>query len=135
VLNLQDLQDIYAEARHKPALVQQRLYGETAFEMEMRGWCNSVGMYFQSFWTLTGNRKRGEILSAPELQAIADRYRCTKEVLWFRFLMGQGVTPLTGATSAHHWPEDLNARKIPLDAHDSEAIGTLMAVYAADAAR
>eukprot|EP00406_Dinophysis_acuminata_P001568 CAMPEP_0179212514 /NCGR_PEP_ID=MMETSP0797-20121207/1151_1 /TAXON_ID=47934 /ORGANISM="Dinophysis acuminata, Strain DAEP01" /LENGTH=165 /DNA_ID=CAMNT_0020918141 /DNA_START=32 /DNA_END=529 /DNA_ORIENTATION=- len=130
VRSLQQLKDLYHEAAVKPAVVQQRFIVDTDFENEMRGWCLMKNIYFQSFWTLTANSIPGRpghsfVISEP-MRALANKYGVTPQVLFFRFVMGLGIIPLTGTSTDEHMVEDLAARKIPLTLEDAAAIERLM---------
>merc|ERR550537_1343562 len=99
---MDQLDRLWEDAVVKPAVVQMRFYAKTNFEREMRAWCADRGVYFQSFWTLTANKKEGGALRTEAMQQLATKYQVTKEVLFFRFVMGIGICPLTGTTSSDH---------------------------------
>ena len=137
VKSLEQLQRVHAEATIKPVVVQQRFYVKTCFEREMRAWCATAGVAFQSFWTLTANSKRGkpnrDAVLSPIVAKLAAKYRVTPQVLFYRFVMGQGICPLNGTSSAAHMAEDLCARTVPLTAEDAATIDALLVAQTAAA--
>jgi diketogulonate reductase-like aldo/keto reductase len=52
--NLNGLRKLYDDARHKPAVVQNRFHAETKFDSDIRQFCREKNIFYQSFWTLTG---------------------------------------------------------------------------------
>ena len=124
VPSLKDLQYIYEKARIKPAVVQQRFYHKTHFERDMRKWCQTVGMHFQSYWTLTANSKAGaNAVGSRIVRKLADKYGVSPQVLFYRWVMDDGVTcPLNGTGDRDHMREDLKVFQIPLSKRDSNAI-------------
>jgi len=64
ISNLYDynrLKQLYNDARHKPSVIQNRFYADTNFDCEIRRFCREKNIFYQSFWTLTGqntNQKR-----------------------------------------------------------------------------
>jgi diketogulonate reductase-like aldo/keto reductase len=98
------LQALYAAARVKPLVVQNRFYAQTGYDRGIRVFCRAHGMVYQSFWTLTANR---EALAEARLQQLAQRYGVTPAQLFFRALTQIGIVPLTGTTSDEHLRQDL----------------------------
>ena len=47
--NLAVLKDLYEDARIKPAVVQNRFYDKTRYDIELRKWCADKGIIYQSF--------------------------------------------------------------------------------------
>lgn len=98
------LQALYEKARIKPMVVQNRFYRESDYDRGLRAWCRTVGIHYQSFWTLTANP---HLLAHPSLKAIAQEYARTEPQILFRYLTQSGLIPLTGTTSEKHMAEDL----------------------------
>ena len=48
------------------------------------------------------------------------------QVLFFRYVMGIGICPLTGTTSAEHMAADLRAREVPLTEDDARLIDAML---------
>jgi diketogulonate reductase-like aldo/keto reductase len=98
-------QSIYESARVKPSVLQNRFRAETKFDTDLRAFCKSKGIWYQSFWTLTANR---DALATPEVRVLADLHDLTPQQLMFAFLMSLGyVTPLSGTTSRMHMAQDV----------------------------
>jgi len=97
---------IYDMARVKPSVLQNRLYAESNFDTELRAFCKSKGIWYQSFWTLTANR---HALATPEAKEWATKKGLpSPQTLMYAFLMTLGyVTPLDGTTSQAHMVEDI----------------------------
>lgn len=110
-----ELEALYAAARIKPLVLQNRFYAETGYDQELRRFCRAHGMLYQSFWTLTANPK---ILSHPGVQALAQRYGVTPAQLFFRGLTQIGIVPLTGTSSEEHLRQDLGIFDFELDPAD-----------------
>lgn len=49
---------------------------------------------------------------------IAERLRATNEQVWFRFVIGLGIIPLTGTTKIEHMKQDLDALNLELSEQD-----------------
>lgn len=45
---------LYDMSRVKPSVLQNRFYADSNFDTELRAFCKSKGVWYQSFWTLTG---------------------------------------------------------------------------------
>ncbi|MDQ3234643.1 MAG: aldo/keto reductase [Pseudobdellovibrionaceae bacterium] len=95
---------LYQEAKVKPAVLQNRFYADTGYDVELRAFCREMGIMYQSFWTLTANP---HILRSLVVQDLARDYRRTEAQIFFRFLTQIGIVPLTGTTSDEHMQEDL----------------------------
>ena len=104
--DLEWLKRLYADARVKPAVVQNRFYADTGYDAELRAWCREHGVIYQSFWTLTANP---HILADATLQELAQRHGKTPAQLLFGYLGQCGVVPLSGTTSERHMYEDLES--------------------------
>lgn len=118
---LESLQALYAAARIKPRVVQNRFYDRTGYDREIRAFCRSNQITYQSFWTLTANP---HILANATTTKLATRYNRTPAQIFFRYLTQTDVVPLTGTRSEIHMREDLdifdfeltNAERAALDA-------------------
>lgn len=95
---------LYEAATVKPAVLQNRFYADSHYDIELRKFCRTHNVIYQSFWTLTANPA---ILANAVIVGLADRYRRTPAQILFRYLTQSGVVPLTGTTSAQHMREDL----------------------------
>lgn len=96
---------IYNEARIKPSVLQNRFYAESNFDTDLRKFCKDHSIWYQSFWTLTANRKA---LALPEVKEMAVKKNLTPQTYMYAFLMSLGyATPLDGTTNPKHMLEDV----------------------------
>jgi len=100
----ESLQALHAAARIKPSVVQNRFYDQTGYDREIRAFCRSNRITYQSFWTLTANP---HILTHATVKRLATQYTRTPEQILFRYLTQIEVVPLTGTRSEAHMREDL----------------------------
>lgn len=117
------LERLCDEARIAPVIVQNRFHAETSYDREIRAFCRTRGICYQSFWTLTANPR---LLAAAPLLAIARRHHATPAQVLFRYLTQRGVTPLTGTNSPQHMREDLGIFAFELDETELAAIDELL---------
>lgn len=120
---LADLQAIYADAKAKPAVVQNRFHAKTGYDAVLRLWCADQHVIYESFWTLTANP---HLLKSKPIQTIAGTLRKTPAQILFRYLNQSGVVPLTGTTSAQHMREDLAMVEFTLSSEDIKRISELL---------
>eukprot|EP00746_Dinoflagellata_sp_MGD_P005496 gnl/MRDRNA2_/MRDRNA2_110637_c0_seq1.p1 gnl/MRDRNA2_/MRDRNA2_110637_c0~~gnl/MRDRNA2_/MRDRNA2_110637_c0_seq1.p1 ORF type:complete len:541 (+),score=96.09 gnl/MRDRNA2_/MRDRNA2_110637_c0_seq1:96-1625(+) len=123
LVSLKQLRKVYKHAKLKPTIVRQPFYAETGFESEMRAWCAKKGIHFQSFWTITGNKR---IIVSKTMQELAGKYGVAPHALFFRFVMGLGVAPLTGTSKREHMKLDISSLHVPLTVQDAERIDKLL---------
>lgn len=103
--SLDFFKELYAQAKHKPKVLQNRFYSDSNFDTELRQFCREQGIQYQSFWTLGANQ-RG--IRHPEWQEAAARAGLTPEVFMFAFLMSMGyISPLSGTRSQLHMAQDV----------------------------
>lgn len=102
--DLRALERLYAEARVKPSVVQNRFYAKTGYDVEIRAFCARHRIAYQSFWTLTANP---ELLASPMVARLAAARSASREQALFSLVLELGVTPLTGTTSTAHMAQDL----------------------------
>lgn len=96
---------IYEMARVKPSVLQNRFYGDSNWDQELRRFCKQNGIWYQSFWTLTANR---HALATEEAKSWASRKQSTPQTLMYAYLLSLGyATPLDGTTNAAHMQEDI----------------------------
>ena len=120
---LDTLSRLYTSARVKPAVVQNRFYAKTGYDVDIRAYCLEHGIAYQSFWTLTANP---EILAHKTLQTLATMYQRSAAQVLFRYLTQNGVVPLTGTTSIAHMAEDLAIFEFELSDVDVSRIDELL---------
>jgi diketogulonate reductase-like aldo/keto reductase len=103
--DLQKFQYIYDNARIKPEVLQNRFYGDSHWDIELRRFCQTHDIWYQSFWTLTANR---DALQTREAVEWAARKGLTPQTLLYAYLMNLGYgTPLDGTTNYDHMVEDV----------------------------
>eukprot|EP00978_Attheya_sp_CCMP212_P001353 scaffold2847_cov56-Attheya_sp.AAC.3 len=103
---------IYDQARVKPSILQNRFHAKTNFDTDIRTFCKEMNILYQSFWTLTANRKA---LASPQIKDMAKKKHATPQTLMYAFLMSLGHTPLSGTTNIEHMKEDITMMKRILD--------------------
>lgn len=104
--NLDHFQMLYQDARIKPAVLQNRFYSDSGFDVELRNFCADHNIRYQSFWTLTSRTTRHN-LQRPEVQSMAKEKGLTPATLMYAYMMELGHTPLSGTTSKEHMLEDV----------------------------
>jgi diketogulonate reductase-like aldo/keto reductase len=124
--DLKVLRQLYTDASVKPAIVQNRFYQATAYDIDLRQWCSAQGVIYQGFWTLTANR---HVLSSKPIQAIARKCNKTEVQIFFRYLHQSGIVPLSGTCSQQHMKEDLNIFDFELPSEDLFIVGQLLGIY------
>jgi diketogulonate reductase-like aldo/keto reductase len=119
---LRQLESLYAAARIKPAVLQNRFYADTRFDRDLRAYCRRQNILYQSFWTLTANP---QALAHPILTGLAAKYERTRAQVLFRYLTQLGVAPLTGTSSEQHMREDLAIFEFQLTEPEISQVTTL----------
>lgn len=115
IYDIETLKDLYAMAKIKPAVVQNRFYQDSGYDKEIRSFCKTNDIIYQSFWTLTANP---HILENEELFKLGRKYNKNVIQLFFAYLHQIGIVPLTGTRDMAHMKSDLQSFDIVLD--DSE---------------
>jgi len=95
--------NLYNQARHKPKVLQNRFYSDSHFDVNLRNFCRENGIKYQSFWTLTANRRA---LATKEAHVLAQSKGLSTATLMYAFMMTLGHTPLSGTTNGQHMHED-----------------------------
>jgi diketogulonate reductase-like aldo/keto reductase len=121
--SLKTLQSLHDASRIKPAVVQNRFYAETDYDVDIRAYCRERRIVYQSFWTLTANP---QLLADETIRLLSMKYSRTPAQILFRYLTQVDVVPLTGTRSETHMREDLAIFEFELTAHEVEAITTLL---------
>ena len=116
---LEQLEELYDSARFKPAVVQNRFYGDTGYDRMIRAFCRQHGIVYQSFWTLTANPR---VLAHRIVRELASRHGRTSAQILFRYLTQNGIVPLTGTRSEGHMREDLGIFEFELLDAEREAM-------------
>lgn len=114
---------LYKNSKIKPNVVQNRFYEESGYDKKLRGFCDTYGVSYQSFWSLSANPK---ILHSKIIHDIALKYHKNPEQIFYRFLTEINITPLNGTTSKIHMEEDLAILNFELDALEIKLISDLL---------
>jgi diketogulonate reductase-like aldo/keto reductase len=114
---------LYSDAEVKPAVLQNRFDKESGYDVGLRRWCNSHGVAYQSFWSLTANPT---VLGSDAIRALAQSYKKTEAQIFFRYLIHSGITPLTGTSSEQHMREDLGVFDFELSSQELNGITLLL---------
>lgn len=117
------LQELYRRAKIKPAIVQNRFYVKSGYDVALRRWCREYNIGYQSFWTLTANAR---LLRDPAIESMGAALNKTPAQILFRYLHQKGVTPLTGTTNPQHMHEDLTITEFALTDEDEQQIDNLL---------
>ncbi|HWS69522.1 MAG TPA: aldo/keto reductase [Steroidobacteraceae bacterium] len=120
---LEQLKALYASARIKPSVVQNRLYAETGYDREIRAFCRDHRIIYQSFWTLTANP---HVLEHATVAGLASKYGRTPAQVLFRYLTQREVVPLTGTRSEAHMRADLAIFEFELEDRELDAMDALL---------
>jgi diketogulonate reductase-like aldo/keto reductase len=120
--SIEVMEQLYADANVKPALVQNRFYQQTGYDRDLRNWCSKNGVIYQSFWTLTANP---HILYSNTIKNIAQKHKKTEAQTFFRYLNQSAIVPLTGTCSEQHMKEDLNVFDFELSSDDLKNVKRL----------
>jgi diketogulonate reductase-like aldo/keto reductase len=114
---------LYKNSKIKPKVLQNRFYKESGYDKELRGFCDTYGVSYQSFWSLSANP---QILHSKILYDIALKYHKTPEQIFYKFLTEINITPLNGTTSKKHMEEDLAIVSFELESLEIESINRLL---------
>ena len=118
-----DLERLYAGARIKPAVIQNRFYADTRYDREIRAFCGQRHLIYQSFWTLSANP---HLLAHRTIAALESAHHRTAPQILFRYLTQAGVVPLTGTKSETHMREDLAIFDFELSEVEQRAVDKLL---------
>ena len=100
------LEQLYDAAECKPAVVQNRFYPSTHFDVGVRSFCAEKSIIYQSFWTLSANPR---IVNGPEILQVANRIGFTRHEAMYSLVLGlDNVVILNGTTNARHMVDDLS---------------------------
>ncbi|KAI1431845.1 putative aldo-keto reductase [Xylaria sp. CBS 124048] len=103
----------------RPAVVQNRFYDATQWEVDLRAYCRIQGIAFQTFWTLSGNP---QLLRSEPVRQLAQSAGISAPVALYALVLGlEGTTILDGTTSEEHMAEDLKVTEVVNGFAQSEA--------------
>lgn len=121
--DIEVIRSLYTDADVKPAVIQNRFYQDTGFDVNLRQWCADHGIIYQGFWILTANP---HILASNTVRIIARKYKKTEAQIFFRYLSHFKIVPLTGTSSETHMKEDLGIFDFELSSEDLKDVGLLL---------
>lgn len=105
--NLFTLMDLYERASVKPAIVQNRFYANTKYDIGLRKFCTERSIVYQSFWTLTANPA---LLKSAEVELLSSLLGISPQAALYGLVLGLGNTViLNGTTKQHHMRQDFQA--------------------------
>lgn len=105
-VSLSVLEQLYDAADFKPAVVQNRFYPSTKFDLSVRAFCAEKSIIYQSFWTLSANPK---IVHGPEVGQVANKIGLTPyEAMYSLVLALDNVVILNGTTNTKHMVDDVS---------------------------
>jgi diketogulonate reductase-like aldo/keto reductase len=121
--DLEILEYLYKHSKIKPKALQNRFYEHSGYDKELRAFCDTHNITYQSFWSLTANP---HILNSKTLYEIALKHNKTPQQVFYRFLTQINITPLNGTTSQNHMKEDLSIGNFELNSKEIQSINELL---------
>lgn len=109
------LNELWAGAAVKPAIVQNRTLTRPASDAAVRALCREHGIAYQGFSLLTAIRP---LLSDGPIPEIAARLGVEPAAVVFAYSLAAGLVVLTGTTSEAHMREDLASSAVGLTPGD-----------------
>jgi diketogulonate reductase-like aldo/keto reductase len=95
---------LHEKSKIKPRFLQNRFYQKSNYDKELRNFCRSNSVFYQSFWTLTANP---HLLESKILLELAKKYKVESTQILYRALTQWQAIPLIGTTSSQHMRQDL----------------------------
>ncbi|KAF7586187.1 hypothetical protein BBP40_009316 [Aspergillus hancockii] len=90
------LRELSTLVKVQPAVVQNRFYVGTQFDVPLRSYCRDNQILYQSFWTLTANP---DLVQSDAVQLLADRAEVSPAAALYCLVLGLGNTTLLNGTS------------------------------------
>ena len=115
--------DLFNKVDLKPAVLQNRFYADSGYDVELRKFCLANGVTYQSFWTLSANP---HILENEMVIGLAKKYSVSPAVLLYRCLSEVGVMPLCGTKSVEHMREDLRLMEFEIVEEEIDDVHNLI---------
>ena len=99
------LKELYEVAQFKPAVVQNRFYPGSRYDVGVRAFCAENSIVYQSFWTLSANPK---IVQGAQVRRVAEKLGLSPEEAMYSLVLGlDNVVVLNGTTN--HMASDLSS--------------------------
>jgi diketogulonate reductase-like aldo/keto reductase len=111
--------ELYQKSKVKPRFLQNRFYQKSAYDKELREFCRSNSVSYQSFWTLTANP---HLLESRTLLDLAKKYKVESTQILYRALTQWKAIPLIGTTSSQHMRQDLAIFNFALEEQELNSI-------------
>ncbi len=109
-VNADQLDELLAGAKVKPAVVQNRCFTRPHADLAVRELCSEHGLAYEGFSLLTGHA----LVRTPPVAAAAARLGCTPAQAVFAYCLARDMVVLTGTTSPAHMAQDLQAPTLEL---------------------
>jgi diketogulonate reductase-like aldo/keto reductase len=122
-VNLGQLEELWAGAAVKPAVVQNRCFAAMGWDRDVRRFCRERGILYQGFSLLTANP---DVFRFRFVHELARRRGMTLPQVVFRFALDAGMVALTGTTSREHMAEDLRSYDFTLAPEEMRAIEEIL---------
>jgi len=122
-VTLRQLEELYAHATVKPAVVQNRCFAAMGWDRDVRAFCRDRGILYQGFSLLTANP---DVFRLRFVHELARRKGMTLPQVVFRFALDVGMVALTGTTSAEHMAEDLRSYDFTLAPEEVRALEEIL---------
>lgn len=101
------LKELSSQVSVPPAVVQNRFYSMTGFDVPLRAFCRDNDILYQSFWTLTANP---ELARSNPVQQLASQVSISPAAALYCLVLGLGkTTVLNGTTNEDRMAADLAA--------------------------
>ncbi|KAJ0336349.1 hypothetical protein COL922a_008049 [Colletotrichum nupharicola] len=122
-MTLEQVQHIHEVAGVKPAIVQNRFYLETKYDLELRSFCRDHGIVYQAFYIL---RHNPEIINSEVVQSVAQRLAVDQEVAFYLLILClRDIQVLDGTTRLEAMEVDLQTvAKVVSDEEVLESLQT-----------
>lgn len=105
--NLFTLMELYERGEIRPAVVQNRFYPTTKYDIGLRKFCLDNNIVYQSFWTLSANPN---LIRSAEVRRLAQLIQISPQAALYCLVLGLGnVVMLNGTTKEDHMVSDLAA--------------------------
>lgn len=99
------------QVKVKPAVVQNRFYQNTRYDVPLRAFSRDHAIIYQSFWTLTANP--GLLASSGPVGMLAQQAKISPQAALYGLVLGLGnTTVLNGTNNESHMAADLTALQI-----------------------
>ncbi|EEQ91840.2 aldo-keto reductase [Blastomyces dermatitidis ER-3] len=93
--DLRVLKAIHSSTKVKPAVVQNRFYPGSKFDVDLRQFCRQNSIVYQSFWTLTANP---ELVWSTEVGLLSQQARISPQAALYCLVLGLGDTVMLNGT-------------------------------------